>query len=191
MTTPAGPGSLVRAWVQVLVGPRRFFRESVAPGDQAPGLVFGMALVAVEESVRLALVADPVPVVDGNHLLSKLFWLGVAVLVVTPAALHLLGALQTMLLVPFVRDRGTVTETIQVLGYATAPCALAGVPIPAVRVVCTAWGAALLALGISEVHGPRFEPAVALSALPAALVFGYGFRGFAALTRQLAAWYVI
>ena len=35
-----GPRNLVRAWIEVLVRPQQFFRNGVAPGDQAPGLVF-------------------------------------------------------------------------------------------------------------------------------------------------------
>jgi len=188
---PRGPAALARAWVGVLTRPRQFFREAVVPGDQAPGLVFAMAVVAVEETTRLLLVSDAVPAVADWPALSAAFWLGVAVLLVAPAALHLVAALQTVLLVPFVDDRGTVSETVQVLGYATAPCVLAGVPIPGVRAVLAVWGAVLLVLGISEVHGPWFEPAAVLSALPAAIVFGYGFRGFAAIATLLRRWYII
>jgi hypothetical protein len=185
------PAGLARSWVQVLSGPRQFFGSAVVPGNQGSGLVFGMAVVAVEETLRLVLVADAAPVLGGQRLLSGLLWLALAVFLVTPLVLHLVAALQTALLVPFVDDRGGVSETVQVLGYATAPCVLAGLPFPAVRVACTAWGAALLAWGISEVHGPRFEAAAALGALPAAIVFGYGFRGFEALVTLLVRWYII
>jgi hypothetical protein len=188
---PRGPAALARAWVGVLTRPWQFFREAIVPGDQAPGLVFAMAVVAIEETTRLLLVPDAVPAVADWPALSAAFWLGVAVLLVAPAALHLVAALQTVLLVPFVDDRGTVSETVQVLGYATAPCVLAGVPIPGVRAVVAVWGAVLLVLGISEVHGPWFEPAAVLSALPAAIVFGYGFRGFGAIATLLRRWYVI
>lgn len=187
----AGPAGLLRAWVRVLVGPREFFAEQVVPGDQSAGLVFGMAVVGVEEATRLTLVSDAAPVLGGQRVLSVLLWLAVAVLLVTPAVLHLVAALQTAILVPFVDDRGPVSGTVQVVGYATAPCALAGVPVPEVRVVCAAYGAVLLAVGISEVHGPWFEPAFFLSAVPSAVVFGYGFRGFHALATLLTEWYVI
>ncbi|PSP76418.1 hypothetical protein BRC81_12375 [Halobacteriales archaeon QS_1_68_20] len=188
---PRGPAGFARAWLTVILHPRRFFREAVVPGEQAPGLLFAMAVVAVAETSRLLLVADAVPIDVGPAALSAAFWLGAAVLLVTPATLHLVAALQTVLLVPFVSDRGGVSETVQVLGYATAPCALAGLPSPELRALVTIWGFVLLALGIGEVHGPRFEPAAALAAVPGAIVFGYGFRGFAAVETVLRQWYVI
>jgi hypothetical protein len=187
---PRGPVSLVRTWLTVLRHPRAFFRASVPEGRQEVGLAFGMAVVAVEESVRLTL-GGPVPVLGERALLSAVLWFGVAVLVVAPVALHLVAALQTLLLVPFAPGRGGVSETVQVVGYATAPCALAGLPLPAVRAVVAAWGAWLLAAGVAEVHGATAWRARALSALPAALVFGYGFRGFDALAALLARWYII
>jgi len=187
---PTGPVSLVRTWITVLAHPRAFFRASVHERRQEAGLAFGMAVVAVEESVRLA-AGGAVPVLGGQALLSAVLWFGVAVLVVAPVALHLVAALQTLLLVPFAPDRGGVSETVQVLGYATAPCALAGLPLPAVRVLLAAWGAALLAVGLAEVHGTSPRRSALLGAPPAAVVFGYGFRGFDALLALLARWYIV
>lgn len=188
---PRGVAGLARAWISMLVRPRRFLRESVVPGEQAPGLLFAMAVVAVAETSRLLLVPDAVPLSLGPPALSAAFWLGVAVLLVTPVALHLVAALQTALVVPFVSDRGGVSETVQVLGYSTAPCAFAGVPSPELRSFVVIWGFVLLAFGIGEVHGKRFEPAAALSAIPGGIVFGYGFRGFAAIETVLRQWYII
>lgn len=188
-----GPFGLARTWTAVVVQPRSFFRSAVVPGDQAPGLLFAMAVVAVEEATRFALVGPGAayPVVGGLPVLSAVLWLGLGVLVVGPAALHLVAALQTALLIPFVEERGGVSETVQVLGYSTAPCVLAGVPVPEVRALVTIWGAVLLVVGISEVHGPWLEPAAALGAIPAALVYGYGFRGFDAIATLLSRWYII
>jgi len=179
---------MARDWVDVLVRPDRFFRERIAPGEQAPGLVFAMAVVLLEEGARYVFVPDAVPVVAGLSGVSRLAWLAVAVLLVTPAALHLVAAVQTLLLVPFAPERAGVSETVQVVAYATAPCVFAGLPIPAVRVVCAFYGAVLLALGVSARHGVSVERAVLLGAIPSALVFGYGFRGFAALVDLLGGW---
>jgi hypothetical protein len=190
---PRGPAGLARAWAKVLVRPRRFFRSAVVPGDQAPGLFFAMAVVAVEEVVRFALVGpvDAYPVLGGLTLLSGVLWLAVAVLFVAPLALHLTAAVQTVLLVPFVDERGGISETVQVVGYAMAPCVLAGVPAPELRAAVTVYGAVLYVLGVGEVHGPWLEPAALLSAVPVAIVFGYGFRGFDAVATLLARWYII
>src|SRR6056297_1915222 len=93
-----GPAALARAWVEVLVNPSRFFERAIAPGDQAPGLVFAMAVVLVEEATRFALVPGVPPTVDGQPALSVAFWLALVTLFVAPAVLHLTAALQTLLL---------------------------------------------------------------------------------------------
>ncbi|WP_135820765.1 YIP1 family protein [Halostella litorea] len=186
-----GPAALVRAWFEVLTRPTRFFRSAVAPGDQAPGLVFAVAVVLLEEFVRFALVADAYPVLADQRLLSGVLWLGVAVLLVAPAALHLTAALQTVILVPLVDDRAGVSETVQTIAYSAAPCVVAGVPVPEVSVLCGAYGAVLLALGTATVHGTTGKRAALVSAVPAAVVFGYGFRAFAAAETLLRQWYII
>lgn len=188
---PAGPVGLARAWVAVLVRPRTFFRTSVTPGDQSAGLTFAMAVVAVEEATRLALVPDAVPSLAGGRLASAALVVGLAVLLVVPAGLHLIAAVQTLLLRPLVADRAGVSETVQVVAYAAAPCALAGPPVPALRVVCAAYGTWLLVIGLQTVHGTTRRRAAAAGAVPAAVVFGYGFRGFGAAVDLLASWYII
>lgn len=175
-----GPVALLRAWVEVLLRPHQFFRAGVAPGDQGPGLVFVATVVLIEEGTRLALVEDAAPVVAGRPLASRVLVLALVVVLVAPLVLHLIAAIQTLLLIPFVSDRAGISETVQAIAYATAPCVLAGVPISALRVTCGAYGAVLLAIGISRVHGTSLARAATVSAIPSALVFGYGFRGFAA-----------
>ena len=190
----AGDGlgtTLLRAVPRILLSPRRFFRTGILPGEQAPGLLFAMGVVLVSETIRLVLVSDPLPVFGGSSVLSAALWLSVVVLFVTPAALHLIAALQTVLLIPVANDRAGVSETVQVLAYSSAPCLLAGVPIPELRVFVGAYATVLLLLGLSEVHGISFERSLLVGSLPAALAFGYGFRTFDALTTLLARWYII
>ncbi|WP_336339196.1 YIP1 family protein [Haloarcula brevis] len=197
-----GPVALVRAWVEILSRPRRFFRTGVAPGDQAPGLVFAATVVLVEEVSRYAVVklAERGLLSTGPFDYPAIagFSPGVAVLAlfavlvfVTPATVHLTAALQTLLLLPLsvlpvASDRGGVSETVQVLCYAMAPCLLAGLPSAEVRVFVTAWGAALYLLGTAVVHEVRLPVAAVVGAVPAAIVFGYGFRGFQALSVLVA-----
>jgi hypothetical protein len=76
-----------------------------------------------------------------------------------------------------VKERGGVSETVQTIAYATAPCVFAGVPIPGLRVVCALYGAGLLAIGISEIHRTSLLRAAVVSAIPSLFVFGYGFGG--------------
>src|SRR6056297_1798103 len=147
-----GPRAVARAWFEVATAPSRFFRTGVAAGDQAPGLTFAMLVVLVAELTRFAFVPDAYPVVADSRLLSGALWIGVAVLLVAPAGLHLLAAVETLLLAVFAPDRGGVSETVQVLGYAAAPCVFAGIPAPVVRAVCGVYAFALLVVGIRVVQ---------------------------------------
>ncbi|WP_299265095.1 YIP1 family protein [Halorientalis sp.] len=182
-----GPVAIARAWAEVLVRPRRFFRVGVAPGDQAPGLIFAAVVVLVEELARLALIPEVYPVVAGQPVASRALLLALAVVLVMPAALHLTAALQTLILIATAPNRGGVSETVQVLAYSTAPCVFAGPLNPGLRVLCTAAGTVLLVVGMAEVHDLPYWKAVPVVAVPAAIVFGYGFRGFGAASALLAA----
>ena len=183
-----GPRGLARAWVEVLVRPRRFFENGVAPGDQAPGLVFAVAM-AVAYALLLAAL-DPIRFPATGALRAAVVVLLVAVLV-APAVLHLLAALQTLSLMIFVRDRAGVSETVQVLAYATAPCPLAAVPSPELRLACCLYGGALLVVGLATVHRTTAGRAALAAVLPATLLFGYGFDGLDALLTLLRTWYII
>lgn len=191
-----GPVAVARAWGEVLVRPRRFFEVGVAPGDQAPGLVFAAVVVLLEEAGRYAVVtlAERGLVSTGPFAYPSIggFSPGVALLAllativfVMPATVHLTAALQTVILIPFAKDRGGISETVQVLCYAMAPCVLAGLPSPELRVLVTAWGAVLYFVGTSVIHDVGPAKALLVGALPAAVVFGYGFRGFDALSLLL------
>jgi hypothetical protein len=73
-----------------------------------------------------------------------------------------------------------VSETVQVVAYASAPMALAGPPVAALRVACGLYAAALLATGLWVVHETDAGRAV-LAATPAAVVgFGLCYRTTAA-----------
>ena len=186
-----GPRGIARAWIEVVVRPRQFFRNGVAPGDQAPGLVFAIA-VAVAYAIGLFTFApERLPALAGGWMVSAILALAVVALVIAPAVLHLIAALQTVILIVAVRDRAGISETVQVIAYASAPCALAGAPIPELRAACALYGAGLLVLGVREIHETATWRAVAATAVPAALVFGYGFRGFDALATLLTRWYII
>lgn len=184
-----GPVALARAWVTVLVRPRRFFRAAVAPGDQAPGLVFAVAVVLVAEGSRLALRPEAIPAVGSSPPLAAALWLGVVALFLTPLAIHLVAALQTLLLAPVAPDRGGTSETVQVLGYATAPCVVAGLPSPEIRLLAVLYGTLLLVVGTAERHHVELPLAAAVAAVPAVLVFGVGFRGVGA-AETLTGWTV-
>jgi len=177
-----GPVALLRAWGEVLVRPRRLFRSAVAPADQAPGLAFAATVVLVEELTRVLTGTAAYPVLGTRPTASVVFWLAVATVLVAPAGLHLVAALQTVILIPFTEERAGVSETVQTLAYAGAPCVFAGLPSPEVRLLAAAYGALLLVVGTSEVHGLSLPAAAALSAVPSALVFGYAFRGFASFS---------
>lgn len=180
-----GPVGLVRAWIEVLVRPRRFFRTSVAPGDQAPGVTFAAAVVLTAESIRVAVFGGGYPVFGGQPILSGVLWVLFVTVLVAPVGIHLTAALQTIILMATVEDRAGVSETVQVICYALAPCVLAGVPNVWIQAVAVVWGAGLLVVGTASVHDVGLSTALPVVALPAVLVFGYGFGGNDAL---LAVW---
>ena len=175
-----GPRGLVRAWIEVLARPRQFFRNGVAPGDQAPGLVFAV-VVALAYTVGLFWsVPARIPSLAGGAGVSAGIALAAVALVVAPATLHLTAALQTVLLILLVDDRAGVSETVQVIGYAAAPCVFAGIDVPAVRFGCALYAAALLVVGLREVHGTTTARALLTAAIPAVLLFGTAFGGIPA-----------
>ena len=176
-----GPTGLVRAWVGVLTAPRQFFRSAVAPGDQAPGLAFLAVVVAIAETSRYVLVDGAAPVLNGQPIATAAFALVLTVVLVAPVGLHLLAAIQTIVLWPITDDRAGVSETVQVLAYATAPCVFAGIPIPVVRVACASYGTLLLVVGLAEVHDIAYHRAALAGAIPATLLYGVAFRGLDAV----------
>lgn len=192
-----GPAALGRAWVEVLVRPRRFFEAGIAPGDQAPGLVFVGTVVLLEEASRYAVVElaergimslgqFSYPVIGDLEPAMAVLALVASVVFVAPAALHLTAAIQTVLLALGAPDRGGISETVQVIAYATAPCVFAGLPDPRIRLVCALWGTVVYVLGISRVHDVSLPRTLVLAAIPATIVFGYGFRGVLAAEVLLA-----
>ena len=175
-----GLRGLLRAWVEVLVRPRQFFHNGVAPGDQAPGLVFAVA-VAVAYTVGLfAFVPSRIPAFALGPGVSAVLGLALVAVVIAPATLHLTAALQTVILILTVPDRAGVSETVQVIAYAAAPCVVAGVPVPAVRVGCTLYAGALLVVGLREIHETTTVRAAIAGAIPGTLLFGTAFGGIAA-----------
>lgn len=176
-----GPRGLARAWVEVLRDPWHFFSTQISPGDQAPGLTFAAAVVLVEEATRLAFVPGAAPVFQEQPTVSAALWLLVAVVLVAPAAVHLTTAAATVVLMALAPDRGGISETVQVVCYAMAPAVFVGYPDPLLGLVGTVWATDLLVLGTVVVHDVSLPRAVAVAAVPAVVIFGVGFGGFADL----------
>jgi hypothetical protein len=186
-----GPVGLGRAWLNVLVRPRGFFRVGVVPGDQAPGLVFAVVVALSFVATRFLFTPASIPAIQGGPALSAALALLAVGLLVAPATLHLTAAIQTVLLMALVDDRAGVSETVQTVAYATAPCALAGLPVPTLRAGCTLYGAFLLVVGLAEVHDTSLVRAAVAAVVPASLVFGYAFGGFGAIVAVARAWALI
>ncbi|QLD87792.1 YIP1 family protein [Natronomonas salina] len=182
-----GPSGLARAWVEVLVRPRRFFENGVSPGDQAPGLTFAIAVAFVAVAGRLLLAPsslsgyERVAAATGSPVATAVVVLGAACFLVAPIVLHLAAALATLSLIPVVDDRAGVGETVQVIAYAAAPAVFTAVPVPAVRLLGAAYGAILLVVGLAVVHETSLPRAFLAGAVPALFVFGLALGGIAAL----------
>jgi hypothetical protein len=181
-----GPRGLLRAWAEVLVRPRRFFRNGVAPGDQAPGLAFAIAVTFVYVGSQMALTPasvsgyERIAAATGSVYLSGAIVLGAACFLVAPLALHLAAALGTLALLPVADDRAGVSETVQIIAYATAPAVFAAAPIPAVRLLAVLYGCILLIVGFSVVHETPLPRAIVAGFVPAVFVFGFAFGGISA-----------
>ncbi|MDZ7745762.1 MAG: YIP1 family protein [Halobacteriales archaeon] len=190
-----GARALVRAWIELLTHPRRFFHNGISPGDQAPGLSFVIVISFCYTATRFLTVPASRPGFFASEPASVLVGLLLATFLIGPVGLHLVAALQVVLTIAFVRDRGGVSKTVQVLAYATAPMALAGVGVPpmlagtpfvaevvaAWRVGLALWGCGLLVVGMATVHEISVFRAVVVVAIPAIVVFGYFFGGLYSL----------
>lgn len=175
-----GPRALVRSWIEVLIRPSRFFVTGVGPGDQAPGLTFAMVVAVAFAAGWLGTAPNAIPGIVGSPMLSALVTLFVVGLLAAPVGLHLTAALAVVSLAIVVRDRAGVSETVQVIAYASAPFALAGPPVPVLRVACGLYAVGLLVFGLRTVHETSWLRA-SVAAAPAALVgYGVGYRTIAA-----------
>ncbi|WP_128903676.1 YIP1 family protein [Halorubrum amylolyticum] len=185
-----GARALARAWVEALIRPRRLFANGVAPGDQAPALTFAVAVAAAYALGWI--VSDPgvVPGVVASVPVSAAIAFLVVVVLVAPVGLHLTAAVATLSVILAsveyddgiaLRDRGGVSETVQVVAYASSPMAMAGPPIPALRVVCGAYAAVLLLAGFRTVHGTTPLRTLVAGLPPALLGYGVGYRVVAAV----------
>lgn len=172
-----GPAALARAWAEILLQPATFFREKIAPGDQAPGLTFAATMVFFAEAVRLATTPDAYPVVADQPAASAILWLLAIMVLVTPAGIHLTAAFQTVILIGGTDDRAGVSETVQVICYSLAPLAFLGVPNVWMKAAVVLWAIGLFVYGMATVHGVWVPKAAGLAALPAVLLLGYGFGG--------------
>ena len=188
-----GPRGLARAWFEVLGRPRRFFITGVGPGDQAPGLTFAAVVAGVFALGWV--VSDPaiVPGITENVVLSATVVVLVVTALAAPVGLHLTAAVATVSLIVAsvevsdgvsLRDRGGVSETVQVVAYASAPMALAGPAVPALRLACGLYAAVLLLIGLRTVHATTWPRTLVGGVPPAVFGYGIGYRVVAA-TRTL------
>lgn len=171
-----GLRGILRAWIKVLVRPRRFFQRGITPADQAPALFFAMAVTATALGGLALSIPGAVPPVAGSRLLGAVAVTAGVVLLVTPVALHLTAAVGTITLIALAPERAGVSETVQVVGYASAPLALVGIPVTVGASVGTAltlalaYGAGLLAVGIATRHRTGPVRAILAAAPPVAFV---------------------
>ncbi|WP_058365132.1 YIP1 family protein [Haloparvum sedimenti] len=199
-----GPRALVRAWAEVLVRPRRFFRNGVGPGDQAPALTFAVVVALAHAAGWMAADPNAVPGITESTAVSVLIALLATGVLAAPVGLHLTAAVATVSTIAAsverrarppegadagtlarlgvgLRERGGVSETVQVVAYASAPFALAGPPVPALRLAAGVYATGLLLVGLRTVHGTTW-PRTLVAGLPAALVgYGVAYRAVAPL----------
>jgi len=189
-----GPRALARAWVEALVRPRRLFANGVAPGDQAPALTFTVAVAAAYALGWMISEPGAIPGIVVSVPVSAAILFLVVVVLVAPVGLHLTAAVATLSVILAsveyddglaLRARGGVSETVQVVAYASSPMALAGPPIPELRVVCGVYAAVLLLIGFRTVHETTLARTLVAGVPPALLGYGVGYRVVAAVRSLL------
>ncbi|MFD1572385.1 YIP1 family protein [Halorubrum laminariae] len=189
-----GPSGIARAWVATLVRPRQLFSNGVSPGDQAPALTFAVTVAAAYTLGWILAEPSAVPGVVDSVAVSALVVLLLVVALAAPVGLHLTAAVATLSVVIasvayddgwVLRDRAGVSQTVQVVAYASSPMALAGPPVPALRVVCGAYAVVLFVFGIRTVHRLTLPRAVVAGLPPAVLGYGVGYRVIAAVRAVL------
>ena len=198
--TPAGrargPRGIVQAWIAVLTRPTRFFARGVVPGDQAPGLTFAAVVAGVFTLGWTATEPAVVPSIAESVALSAVVVVLVVTALAAPVGLHLTAALATLSLLvasvdvtPSFRllERCGVSETVQVVAYASAPMALAGPAIPGLRMLCGAYATLLLLLGLRTVHETTPLRTLVAGVPPALFGYGVGYRVVAAVRTVLGA----
>ena len=180
-----GLRGIARAWIHVLVRPRTFFASRVRRGDQAPGLTFAVAVAVVFTLGWLATEPTIVPGIAESKALSAAVVVAVVLALAAPVGLHLTAAVATLsLLVASIevrdgirlRERGGVSETVQIVAYASAPLALGGPAIPELRFVCGVYAVVLLLVGVRVVHGTSPARTVVAGVPPAVVGYGVGYR---------------
>ena len=83
------------------------------------------------------------------------------------------------------------TRVHQNSASATAPCPLSAPPSPDPLLAACLDGGARLVVGLAPDHRTPAGRAALAAALPATLLFGYGFGGLDALLALLRTWYII
>lgn len=163
-------------------------------------LVVGVLAAPVGLHVTAAVAVVSLVCASLRHRTHR--WLPAALLLVVIAAIGLLAvqqhlaALATAIagvgLLAVARrgfgfhERAGVSETVQVVAYASAPMAIAGPPIPELRIACGVYAAVLLAIGLRTVHGVSYPRAVVAAIVPALIGYGVGYRAIEAGRTLLA-----
>ena len=191
-----GLRGLVRAWIEVMVRPRRFFVNGVSPGDQAPALTFAIVVAALFTLGWIVVDSSVIPSIVGSVPLSAVILLLVVIAMAAPVGLHLTAAVATISVIVAsvdidgelsLRDRGGVSETVQVVAYASSPMILAGPPIPVLRIGCGVYATLLLLIGFRTVHGMTPLRTLIAGVPPALFGYGVGYRTVASV-RTLLGW---
>lgn len=185
------PHWLIGTWIAVVGRPDRFFRQSIRRGDQSGALLFVAAIVLTTIVFRLGFGTLTLPTIGTSPLLSTLLWIGVLIVLVTPLLLHLLAAVQTVILIALAPNRAGISETVQILAYAAAPCVFTGFDHIGLTLLASGYALVLVVYGTTVVHDCGWLRATIAGGIPAVVALGVGFGGFAALEAILRAHYII
>lgn len=187
--------SLVRLylhlWASALLEPWVCFREFTVERDQTRAMGFVMVVIAGWALVGVLFETISHPVIGGFPTASLIIWITFLVLVVAPAAIHLLALVATLVVMAIVRERAGVSQTVQVMAYAMAPAVLVPIPLASLQVILALYGGVLVVYGLRVVHETSFWRALLAGIVPAYLLYGLGFGTTDALQEVLRALTII
>lgn len=180
-----------RVWGTAMIAPWHCFDRYTVEGDQTRAIGFSVVVVAIWLSLGTFSGTVSYPVIGEMPSVSFVLWFAVLALLVIPIGLHVLAFISTLVILATVRERATVSETVQTIAFAMSPAVFLSVPVVEVQAVAAVHGSVLVVYGLRIVHATSFWRALLAGVLPAYLLFGLGFGAQEAVIELLRTHYII
>ena len=189
--TVAKARTYAMVWFTAIVAPWICFTDFITERDQTRAIGFIVLMVVFWQLMTVLLGEPSHPIIGNSPTVSLIVWTVLLALFVAPVAIHLLAFVTTLVLIAVVEERASVSETVQVLAYATAPVVFLPIPVVALQVAIGLYGSFILVYGLRVVHEISIWRALLAGIIPAYLLFGMGFGADDALLELLRGYRII